>query len=95
MFVRSLILASTLLGLCHAASAADPSYDVPPPAVGDSTRALLSAQRSGRQAGPELPMLGAASVLAYQRYLDSYKTKIPENFSSVLSKSGNSGSGSR
>ncbi len=40
--------------------------------VGTSTRSLLELQRSGQQAGPELPMLGAASALSYQRYLDSH-----------------------
>lgn len=53
--------------------------------VGTSTRNLLELQRSGRQAGPELPMLGAASALAYQRYLQANKYPIPEHFSENLS----------
>ncbi len=52
--------------------------------VGTSTRNLLDLQRSGRQAGPELPMLGAASGLAYQRYLQANKYPIPEYFSENL-----------
>lgn len=52
--------------------------------VGTSTRNLLDLQRSGRLAGPELPMLGAASALAYQRYLQANKYPIPEYFSENL-----------
>lgn len=52
--------------------------------VGASTRNLLELQRSGRQAGPELPMLGAASALAYQRYLQANKYPIPEYYSENL-----------
>lgn len=52
--------------------------------VGTSTRNLLELQRSGRQAGPELPMLGAASALAYQRYLQANKYPIPEYYSENL-----------
>lgn len=53
-------------------------------AIGASTRNLLDMQRSGRQAGPELPMLGSASVLAYQRYLQAKKYPVPEYFSESL-----------
>lgn len=52
--------------------------------VGTSTRNLFELQRSGRQAGPELPMLGAASALAYQRYLQANKHPIPEYYSENL-----------
>ncbi|MES3009479.1 MAG: DUF3613 domain-containing protein [Pseudomonadota bacterium] len=55
--------------------------------VGTSTRNLLDLQRSGRQAGAELPMLGAASALAYQRYLQANKYPIPEYFSENLNAS--------
>lgn len=55
--------------------------------VGTSTRNLLDLQRSARQAGPELPMLGAASALAYQRYLQGNKYPIPEHFSENLNTS--------
>lgn len=55
--------------------------------VGVSTRSLLELQRSGRQAGPELPMLGAASALAYQRYLQANKYPVPEYFSENLNTS--------
>ncbi len=61
--------------------------------VGTSTRSLLELQRSGQQAGPELPMLGAASALSYQRYLDSHKHPIPAAFTSTVG--GGSGGQSR
>lgn len=52
--------------------------------IGAGTRSLLELQRSGRQAGPVLPMLGAAQVLSYQRYIDSHKHPIPTSFGSVV-----------
>ncbi len=94
MFIRTFSVAVLLACLALSAGAAEPQPSLRPAAVGDSTRSLLELQISGRQAGPELPMLGAASVLSYQRYLESHKTAIPENFSSVLSRgSGSGGSG--
>ena len=66
----------------------DPASSV---TVGSSTRNLLDLQRSGQQAGPELPMLGAASVLSYQRYLDSHKHPIPVALTSTVG-SGNTAS---
>lgn len=54
------------------------------PAIGDTTRTLLQSQVDGSIAGPALPMLGAASSLSYQRYLDSYRYPIPETFSRRL-----------
>lgn len=59
-----------------------------PPVVGGSTRALLAQQREGSQAAPTLPVLGATSNLAYQRYLESFKTKIPDRMASDISKGG-------
>ncbi len=54
-------------------------------AVGDATRAWLELQRSSRAAAPALPTLGAQASLAYQRYLDSFKTKIPAMYGSAIS----------
>lgn len=72
---------SSVAGLAAAAPAE-------PPAVGGSTRALLAQQREGSQAAPTLPVLGATSNLAYQRYLESFKTKIPDRMASDISKGG-------
>ncbi len=60
---------------------AEPALQPNSTSIGISTRSLLELQRSGKQAGPELPMLGAASVLSYQRYLESHKHPIPVTYS--------------
>ncbi|MBN3773781.1 MULTISPECIES: DUF3613 domain-containing protein [Burkholderia] len=61
--------------------------------VGRSTKAWLSMQRDNRAAAPTQPLLGDVASLVYQRYLDSFKNKIPGSMSSQLgSASGMSGS---
>ncbi|WP_233829431.1 DUF3613 domain-containing protein [Paraburkholderia sp. ZP32-5] len=62
--------------------------------VGHSTLAWLELQRSNAQAAPALPMLGAQAGLAYRRYLESFKSRIPDLYGSTLNGSGNGGSGS-
>jgi hypothetical protein len=57
--------------------------------VGHSTRAWLDLQSSNTEAAPALPMLGAEAGLAYRRYMESFKSKIPDLYGSAL----NSGSG--
>ncbi|KWF76755.1 hypothetical protein WL93_27240 [Burkholderia diffusa] len=63
--------------------------------VDRSTKAWLSMQRDNRAAAPAQPMLGDVASLVYQRYLDSFKHKIPESMSTQLGSSsgGMSGSG--
>ncbi|AOI98187.1 DUF3613 domain-containing protein [Burkholderia sp. LA-2-3-30-S1-D2] len=61
--------------------------------VGHSTDALLALQRDNRAAGPALPMLGDTASLSYQRYLDSFKHKIPESMGSPVNTNGSGGSG--
>lgn len=52
-------------------------------------------QRDNRAAAPVQPMLGDVASLVYQRYLDSFKNKIPQSMMSTLGSSsgGMSGSG--
>jgi hypothetical protein len=57
--------------------------------IGHSTRGWLDLQRSGAAAAPALPMLGEEAGLAYQRYMDSFRTKIPASFGSSLNGNGN------
>ncbi len=52
--------------------------------VDGSTRAWLSMQRDNRAAAPTQPMLGDVASLVYQRYLDSFKNKIPNSMSSQI-----------
>ncbi|WP_321873517.1 DUF3613 domain-containing protein [Burkholderia ubonensis] len=61
--------------------------------IGRSTDAWLALQRDNRAAGPDLPMLGDAASLAYQRYLDSFKNKIPDSMGSPLGSGGGASSG--
>jgi len=53
--------------------------------IGRSTAAWLALQRSNAAAAPALPMPGAQATLAYERYMNSFRTKIPESFGSTLS----------
>lgn len=55
--------------------------------IGEVTSALLTMQVNGSAAGPGLPMLGATSALSWERYKDSFKYKIPENFERAIRKS--------
>ncbi|MFM0740518.1 DUF3613 domain-containing protein [Paraburkholderia xenovorans] len=58
--------------------------------VGHSTRAWLDLQSSNKEAAPAVPMLGAEAGLAYRRYLESFKSKIPDLYGSTLNNSGGS-----
>ncbi|AOI92184.1 DUF3613 domain-containing protein [Burkholderia pseudomultivorans] len=62
--------------------------------IGRSTKEWLSMQRENRAAAPTQPMLGDVATLVYQRYLDSFKNKIPESMGSQIgSANGTSGGG--
>ncbi|KVV49655.1 hypothetical protein WT27_32265 [Burkholderia territorii] len=56
--------------------------------VGRSTRDWLTMQGENRAAAPTQPVLGDVASLVYQRYLDSFKNKIPESMSTQLGSSG-------
>jgi hypothetical protein len=66
---------------------------VPVSEVGHSTLAWLDLQRSNAQAAPMLPMLGSEAGLAYRRYMESFKSKIPDLYGSALGSGGNGSSG--
>ena len=61
--------------------------------VGHATTALLDLQRGNSQAAPEQPMLGEEAGLAYQRYMASFKSKIPTMYGSALNQGSGSGQG--
>ena len=65
----------------------------PTPAIGDATRALVSLQASGQQAGPALPIPGDQAKRSYARYLQSFEHPIPEQFEARVSQDVRSGSG--
>ncbi|KWF26148.1 DUF3613 domain-containing protein [Burkholderia pseudomultivorans] len=56
--------------------------------VGRSTKEWLTMQRDNRAAAPTQPLLGDVATLTYQRYLDSFKNKIPESMGSQVSAAG-------
>jgi hypothetical protein len=62
------------------AQAARPPATTSSRLLGAETRGLLSLQAGGEAAGADLPMLGAASTAAYNRYLESFKQPIPQWF---------------
>ncbi|GGC29982.1 hypothetical protein GCM10011400_15790 [Paraburkholderia caffeinilytica] len=61
--------------------------------VGHSTRAWLDLQSSNAEAAPALPMLGAEAGLAYRRYMESFKSKIPDLYGSALNAGNGGGNG--
>lgn len=61
--------------------------------IGHSTRAWLDLQSSNTEAAPALPTLGAEAGLAYRRYMESFKSKIPDLYGSALSTGSGSGGG--
>ncbi|GGB97858.1 hypothetical protein GCM10007205_03930 [Oxalicibacterium flavum] len=56
--------------------------------IGEATTNALQMQVQGSHAGANLPILGPAASLSWQRYLDSYKHPIPETFTRTLDEVG-------
>jgi len=59
--------------------------------VGHGTSAWLALQRSNAQAAAAQPMPGEQAGLAYRRYMQSFRSRIPDLYGSAL-KQGNGGS---
>jgi hypothetical protein len=78
----------------QAQAAPDAPPAVPAGEVGHSTAAWLDLQRSGAQAAPALPTLGSEAGLAYKRYMESFKSKIPDLYGSTLGGNGGGGGAS-
>ncbi|WP_175905005.1 DUF3613 domain-containing protein [Burkholderia seminalis] len=68
--------------------------DTPASEIGHATNALLDLQRSNRAAVTPQPIDGAAGTYAYQRYIDSFKTTIPQWFGTMSASGGGNSSGS-
>lgn len=90
---------SGIVGSVHAQTAqAQEPAPAPAPAqfarseVGHATAAWLELQRGNTQAAPIQPMLGEEAGLAYRRYMESFKSKIPDLYGSALNQ-GSSGQG--
>lgn len=95
------VTAGALLGTCAPAVAqtgeAAPAVQTVQPEVrasevGHATRSWLDLQSSNTQAAPAQPMLGAEAGLAYRRYMESFKSKIPDLYGSALN-TGTGGNG--
>jgi hypothetical protein len=89
--MRAVIGACAVAATCCATGSALAQQTDPTPAseIGHSTLGWLDLQRSGAVAAPPLPMLGAEATLAYNRYMESFKTKIPASFGSSVNQGGN------
>lgn len=59
--------------------------------IGQATHDWFDLQRSNAAAAPALPTPGAQASLAYERYMDSFRAKIPASFGSALSGANNAG----
>lgn len=59
--------------------------------IGQATHAWLDLQRSNAAAAPALPTPGAQASLAFERYMNSFRTRIPASFGSALSGANNAG----
>ncbi|PMS29832.1 DUF3613 domain-containing protein [Paraburkholderia rhynchosiae] len=76
-----------------AGSAAADQQPVARSEVGHSTSAWLDLQRSNAQAAPVQPMPGEEAGLAYRRYMQSFRSKIPDLYGSALSQGSGGGQG--
>ncbi|NRO96906.1 DUF3613 domain-containing protein [Paraburkholderia sp. NMBU_R16] len=91
-FGAAVLLAAGQCATAMAEAPGEPAAAVRPSLpIGEATRSWLDLQRGNAQAAPALPVLGAQAALAYARYLDSFKTKIPSSFDSTLGAGGNAG----
>ncbi|PLZ03365.1 DUF3613 domain-containing protein [Burkholderia sp. WAC0059] len=63
--------------------------------IGRSTTAWLALQRGNTEAAPAQPMLGAEAGLAWQRYMNSFRHPIPDQYDSPVNAGagGSPGSG--
>ena len=89
--LMSLVMSLAVTGSASAQEAGGSPEAATPLAseIGHSTRDWLDLQRSGAQAAPPLTMLGDEAGLAYQRYMESFKAKIPVSFGSSVGGGGN------
>ncbi|MCX4164446.1 MULTISPECIES: DUF3613 domain-containing protein [Paraburkholderia] len=62
--------------------------------VGHAAKAWIELQSSNAAAAPARPMLGEEAGLAYRRYMESFKSKIPDLYGSALNQGGGGGGGS-
>jgi hypothetical protein len=106
--MRSLVFALLVLAAIRAEASPDGSAPVevfplepnasvpsePPPIVADTETGLwMQLQSSGRVAGPRYTFPGKVATQIYQRYLNSFTHKIPEQFDFKRSSVSRSGSG--
>ena len=93
--MSALVLA--LAGGRAASAGAQSAATVEPPVerseVGHSSSAWLDLQRSNAQAATPQPMLGEEAGLAYARYMQSFRSRIPDLYGSTLSQGSGGGQG--
>ena len=89
----ALVLAAGAAAHAGAQSAAAGEPAVARSEVGHSTSAWLELQRSNTQAAAPQPMLGEEAGLAYRRYMQSFKSRIPDLYGSALNQGSGGGQG--
>ncbi|CAE6709291.1 DUF3613 domain-containing protein [Paraburkholderia nemoris] len=85
------VLAVGMQEIAHAQTVSAPP--VARSEVGHATTAWLDLQRGNSQAAPEQPMLGEEAGLAYRRYMESFKSKIPDLYGSAINQGSGGGQG--
>ncbi|WP_025598548.1 DUF3613 domain-containing protein [Burkholderia sp. WSM2230] len=92
---RALLLALAAGATVQACAQSAPSGEPPVERseVGHSTAAWLALQRSNAQAAAAQPMPGEEAGLAYRRYMQSFKSRIPDLYGSALNQGSGSGQG--
>ena len=87
------LIAALAVGTLEIAHAQTVSAPVTRSEVGHATTAWLDLQRGNRQAAPEQPMPGEEAGLAYRRYMESFKSKIPDLYGSAINQGSGGGQG--
>ncbi len=81
----------------HAQTSTQTGRTVRASEIGHATKGWLELQRTNASSAPAQPMLGDEAGLAYHRYMESFKSKIPDLYGSAVNQgsggSGTSGSG--
>lgn len=87
------LLMAPVLAIAQAPVAPGPEQADLAPGHGAQTRAWLDLQKSGKAAPqtPEGPQPGEVADRVYQRYLDSYTSKIPDTYPRDSFSSGGQG----
>lgn len=77
--------------LAHAQTGSQTDASVANSEIGHAAKGWLELQRTN--ASPAQPMLGDEAGLAYRRYMESFKSRIPDAYGSPVKQGSGGGSG--